>query len=943
MGRNILIISIFIGMFLITNQVAGQRPILDEFGKETGLVNMNPDPDGELWIAGGLKPMTAQEEAAWNRLPKFKLSPKLRGRQLPPTCDNSTAYEFREIFNQIGGSCGQASGMGYHFTYERNLALGTTGADPENICAYGFTWNFVNGGSGSGSWPSAGYGIAKEMGCGHVIDFNNADNGGSGTAWMDGYEGYYNANDCHIVEQVTFSKDDIDELKNWFYDKGTGTGKNGGCITFGSSTSFSNTTVQSGPFQGEKLATSLSSGSSHAMTLSGYSDEVGYDLNGDGKITNDIDITRDGIVDIRDREEGAWQLVNSWGGSWNNSGKIWVLYSGFGGQKITGITVEQIETKLMIKATVTHSSRNSLELTTGFSEDINATSPDDTKGYGRAFNEVGGSYPMEGSGGSSTLEIGLDVTEFYKQGMAQGKFFLIAESSSGTVESMSLMDYTSGDVVETECDQTNVSISGTTYLSVVKIFSPLTTLSPNGGEKWERERIFDVKWSTILDGDVKIELLKGSSVHSVIADAVPASDVSFAWEIPNDQDLGEDYKVKITSLSDPTKIDESDEVFGIEEKSMLDLTSPNGGQELEKGSEVEITWDDNLSGNVTIGLFQGENMTLAIAEDIASQSPYKWKITDNVPSAMDYKIRVTSVDKDWLFDENENTITIRNPLVTKFPYVQDFDDFEESTVVFRDYWEQLNNDDLDWTVWTGKTPTKEDDQGAATGPDNDHTSGSGNYLYVESSGSNNPDKKADFVTPIFDLRYLEKGTCTFWYHMFSDNEGNDEMGDLYVDLNVDGTWEEGVLHFNGDAGDVWKSETIDLTDCHTKKIQFRFRAVTGDGWASDVCIDDFSIDGQTAISTKVMKVPSLLTMKANGSRIFFQIPESVARKQVSIKLFNIQGKLIRTLVDGNVEAGYHSVRLDRAGNSKSQIAAGLYLCRMEKKGYKKTINVLVKK
>lgn len=445
-----------------------QQKIYDENGNWYGLYNMNPDPDGEPWIAGGLKPPTAEEIAAYERLPELVLSEEHANRSLPKTVDNSTAPQFRNIFNQIGGSCGQASGMGYHFTYERNLVLGTLPTDKSNICSYGFAWNFVNGGSGTGSWPSAGYAIAAEMGCGHVRDFNNTDNGGSQTAWMNGYTGYYNANDCHVVKQVKFNSSDVNKLKNWFYDKGKGTGKNGGCVTFGSNVQFKISTIQSGPFAGQKVCTYLPNGSAHAMTLAGYSDEISYDVNGDGVITNDIDITRDGIVDYRDRESGAYQLVNSWGTSWHNRGKVWVLYSGFNAQQIVGIEVEKFTTQLMIKAKVTSSRRNTIVAKTGYATDLNASSPKETKGYGKAFNQAGGSHPMGGKGESSTLTFGLDCSEFVPK-LPNGKGVIFLQiSGTGTVNELSVMDYTSGGQTpkETKYEKTNISINGTMNLGI---------------------------------------------------------------------------------------------------------------------------------------------------------------------------------------------------------------------------------------------------------------------------------------------------------------------------------------------------------------------------------------------------------------------------------------------------------------------------------------------
>ena len=47
----------------------------------------------------------------------------------------------------------------------------------------------------------------------------------------------------------------------------------------------------------------------HALTVIGYDDEIGVDLNNDGEITNDIDINGDDVVDMGDWEMGALILA----------------------------------------------------------------------------------------------------------------------------------------------------------------------------------------------------------------------------------------------------------------------------------------------------------------------------------------------------------------------------------------------------------------------------------------------------------------------------------------------------------------------------------------------------------------------------------------------------------------------------------------------------------
>ncbi|MBN1980066.1 MAG: hypothetical protein JW795_00935 [Chitinivibrionales bacterium] len=459
----------FLIMIAILSSGYAQQKIYDAQGQWNGLYNMNPDPNGEPWIAGGLAPMTAEQRAAYDALPFFELPAELAGRSLPKTVDHSTEPAFRPIFLQEGGSCGQASGICYHFTFERNQLYNANGKEQKNQCAPGIAWNFLNTGKDQGSWPHDGYAIAAAMGVGHVADFNGSEYGGNYLSfiWLDGYAGYYNGNDCHVTEQVKFTSNDITGLKNWFYDKATGTGKNGGVVTFVSNTTYPTKVISSGTFKGQQVITSLADGESHAQTFSGYTDEVAYDLNGDGIITNDIDINRDGSVDIGDMERGAVQLVNSWGTSWMNNGKCWVLYSGIKCNTIIGIKVEKVVTKLMVKAKITSSSRNTLVIKTGYAASVDATTPTQTKGYGKAFNKSGGAYPLKGVGQSATITIGLDCSEFASQ-LPGGKGTIFLQiSGTGKVNEVSVMDYTAGPVAkETKSEKSNVTISGTLNIPI---------------------------------------------------------------------------------------------------------------------------------------------------------------------------------------------------------------------------------------------------------------------------------------------------------------------------------------------------------------------------------------------------------------------------------------------------------------------------------------------
>ncbi len=104
--------------------------------------------------------------------------------------------------------------------------------------------------------------------------------------------------------------------------------------------------------------------------------------------------------------------------------------------------------------------------------------------------------------------------------------------------------------------------------------------------------------------------------------------------------------------------------------------------------------------------------------------------------------------------------------------------------------------------------------------------------------------------------------------------------------------------------------------------------------------EDFTIKGPTGI-VSLSTLPLTFDIHIYGSRISYQIPESAGKEVVRIGLYNTNGKLVRTLLNGSLSAGYHSVSLNNGQHGKS-LAAGLYFCRMKASSYSKTLNVLIR-
>ena len=90
-------------------------------GSNAQVINCNPDPNGPQWLSGGLPEMTPDIKAEWDAIRPISINAESTATVLPSKIDNSKRPFFRPIFLQDGGSCGQASGVGYTFKALRKL------------------------------------------------------------------------------------------------------------------------------------------------------------------------------------------------------------------------------------------------------------------------------------------------------------------------------------------------------------------------------------------------------------------------------------------------------------------------------------------------------------------------------------------------------------------------------------------------------------------------------------------------------------------------------------------------------------------------------------------------------------------------------------------------------------------------------------------------------
>lgn len=169
-----------------------------------------------------------------------------------------------------------------------------------------------------------------------------------------------------------------------------------------------------------------------------------------------------------------------------------------------------------------------------------------------------------------------------------------------------------------------------------------------------------------------------------------------------------------------------------------------------------------------------------------------------------------------------------------------------------------------------------------------------------------------------------------------------------VSTNNGSTWQQ-LISYTG-ANLSWTEQSFDITQYVNSSSQFkiRFRLTSdnntipsGSGWWVDdikltnYCMGTVGVPGNT-------NIPKTFALEQNypnpfnpATSIKYQLPSP---ERVSIKIFDILGKEVATLVNEDMEPGYYEVRYDA-----SNLASGLYFYRIEAGSFTDTKKMILVK
>ena len=218
-------------------------------------------------------------------------------------------------------------------------------------------------------------------------------------------------------------------------------------------------------------------------------------------------------------------------------------------------------------------------------------------------------------------------------------------------------------------------------------------------------------------------------------------------------------------------------------------------------------------------------------------------------------ITLRGEDANTNFALTNFSIRVNPPPVTTFPYTQNF----ENGLLPLD-WEKSGS--MAWIIHQSETPSP------ATGPGGDNTLMNviGSYIYSEASDHNEGDE-AVLLTRKIDLRGLPNPFVEFAYHMYGSTMGTLKVEVLDVTdsdpVNHTETQEFTVSGQQQEEAAPYLTTKVDLSAFSSSIVRLKFTSVRGDGFYSDVALDDISVKGVLSDDLEITKILSAPAILAN--------------------------------------------------------------------------------
>jgi hypothetical protein len=204
------------------------------------------------------------------------------------------------------------------------------------------------------------------------------------------------------------------------------------------------------------------------------------------------------------------------------------------------------------------------------------------------------------------------------------------------------------------------------------------------------------------------------------------------------------------------------------------------------------------------------------------------------------------------------------------------------------------------------------------------------------------------LSPIYDLSGAHEAVLHYWRWYTNETTLDDPFT---IDISSDGGTNWQSLEIVGPGTVQPWIEVVKFLRCQvtlTGQMRLRFIACDqGQGSITEALIDDLTlgrfegsttaVDAGAGASAATLRFVAVKPNPFNPSALItYEVP---AKERVELKIFDVGGRLIRTLADGTIEPGIHTSLFDGRTNGGQELASGVYFLELSAGGQRLTKKV----